>query len=117
MGGRKEKRSKEIKLRFTDSEYESLLDRLPETEQVAVWLRELALNQEKQKRRKRKQPIKVDPDLIYHLGKIGNNLNQVARAVNTAKKVGLPIQTVEVLAALKSIEQYMAIVEENWSNT
>ena len=33
-----------------------------------------------------KQPPKVDPALLFQIGKIGNNLNQVAKSLNTIYK-------------------------------
>lgn len=50
------------------------------------------------------EPIQViDPALIRALGKIGNNLNQIARALNICAKEGTPIQIIEVLVLLNDI--------------
>lgn len=43
---------------------------------------------------------KADPELLYHLNKIGNNLNQIAKHANEGK--GLDLQC---LAALLSMEK------------
>lgn len=61
-------------------------------------------------RRKRKQPKLAaangcDPQLIAHLARLGNNLNQVARALNECRKSGSVVELAEVLAVLTSIEQ------------
>lgn len=48
----------------------------------------ISLKQERTPITKRKpivQPPKADPELLLALGRIGNNLNQVARALNTLK--------------------------------
>jgi len=37
-------------------------------------------------KRVRARPGQVDDDALYHLARIGNNLNQIARAMNTARK-------------------------------
>lgn len=40
-----------------------------------------------QRLRKRRDPPKVDPDLLRELARIGNNLNQIARAANRRHQV------------------------------
>lgn len=40
----------------------------------------------KKKREQIKQPPKADPALLFQIGKIGNNLNQVAKSLNTIYK-------------------------------
>lgn len=44
---------------------------------------------------------KTDPQLIYELNKIGNNLNQIARNLNAKKN----IDNIEILKILVSIEK------------
>jgi len=46
---------------------------------------------------------KADPEVIRELAKIGNNLNQIARALNICAKDGTPVQTIEVIMLLNSI--------------
>jgi hypothetical protein len=46
---------------------------------------------------------KTDPEVIRELAKIGNNLNQIARALNICAKDGTPVQTIEVIMLLNSI--------------
>ena len=64
-------------------------------------------------RRKRKPPKLAaangcDPQLIAQLAQIGNNLNQIARALNECRKAGSVVELAEVLAVLASIEQQAA---------
>jgi hypothetical protein len=64
-------------------------------------------------RRKRKPPKLAatngcDPQLIAQLARLGNNLNQVARALNECRKSGSVVELAEVLAILTSIEQQAA---------
>lgn len=42
---------------------------------------------------------------MAELARIGNNLNQTARALNECRKAGSVVQLTEVLAVLRSIEQ------------
>ncbi len=46
----------------------------------------------------------ADPVLMRQLAGMSNNLNQIARALNECRLIGSPVQVVEVLALLRSIE-------------
>ena len=50
----------------------------------------------------------IDPALIRQLARIGSNLNQVARAVNTGAITGDLMQAVELLVVLRAIERECA---------
>ncbi|ENE9929402.1 plasmid mobilization relaxosome protein MobC [Vibrio parahaemolyticus] len=67
---------------------------------VSVWLRTMALNPNSCHHKKRYKEIKQDPALVIEVARIGNNLNQVARYINTAKKAGLLIDLMAVQAQL-----------------
>ena len=45
---------------------------------------------------------KADPKLIYEIAKIGNNLNQIAKYINTKKN---DVNTIQILESLVSIEK------------
>lgn len=55
-----------------------------------------------------RQPTRPNcPDqkrLIWEINRIGVNLNQLARAINTAARYGQPIDVLAVLATLRSME-------------
>ena len=70
-----EKRTREIKIRLTDSEHLRLIDRCDRTH-LAEWLRQLGLGEHTA--RKRRLPD-VAPELLRQVSGIGNNLNQIAR--------------------------------------
>ena len=93
-----EKRTKIIKIRATADEYESLLKRCDRPE-LASWMRDVCLAQHELKRSK--VPT-VDPALLRQIAAIGNNVNQIARVVNTAKHD--PIAVINAIAQLSSIE-------------
>ena len=46
---------------------------------------------------------KLDQDLIYEVNKIGNNLNQIARAVNGKDKVSVLTELIEIEKQLKAL--------------
>ena len=54
-----------------------------------------------QRLRKRREPPKVDPDLLRELARIGNNLNQLARAANRHE----PVTATALLARLIAIDR------------
>lgn len=97
------KREKIIKIRVTNEEFETLKWRSTKHE-LARWMRETCLNDGQGDLVKRsKRPDPVDPVLLRQLAGIGNNLNQIARKVNTGEWGAL--DRVEVIAAMAAIEQ------------
>ena len=58
--------------------------------------------------------INSDPQLLRALASIGSNLNQISRALNTGLANGKPLELIESLVLLRSIEaqvQRMADIE------
>lgn len=85
-----EKRERSIKIRVTQKEKDTL-NELKTQEELASWMRELALNQ---------NPIKrADPNLVRSIGRFGSNLNQIAKHANTQKELDT-----NVLSAINRIE-------------
>ena len=100
------RRNKKISIRVFDHEKLDLLDRCTGSE-LAVWMRETCLAQ------KPKRPPKyptIDPQLLRQLSGIGNNLNQVARHLNS--KHFNPVDTVKVISTLQSMAENIAILTE-----
>jgi hypothetical protein len=60
--------------------------------------------------RRRKPAPRVDPALVLAVGRIGGNLNQIARWLNRAHAAGLmpTIDAVEVARRLLSVERQLA---------
>ena len=93
------KRTREISIRVNDYELAELKKR-NRGSTVASWLRDLALGV---------TPVKpVDPDLVRQLGRIGSNLNQLTRHVNTEKQVDA-----QVLHEIKAIREQMHLLIES----
>lgn len=87
----KEKRTKEIKIRVTETELEQI--RKNANQNIAFFMRELALGNkiEIQKEKPAKKFIKIDevkadPLLIEQVRRCGVSLNQIARAINYKMK-------------------------------
>lgn len=55
----------------------------------------------------------ADPALVRELAKIGGNLNQLVKALNTCAKVGTPVQVIEVTALLVAIQNDLNAVLPN----
>lgn len=93
------KRTREISIRVNDYELAELKKR-NRGSTVASWLRDLALGV---------TPVKpVDPDLVRQLGRIGSNLNQLTRHVNTERQVDA-----QVLHEIKAIREQIHLLIES----
>lgn len=98
-----EKRTREIKIRLTDSEHQRLIDRCDRTH-LAEWLRQLGLGEHTT--RKRRLPD-VAPELLRQVSGIGNNLNQIARRLNQLDGLN-STERVSLLAVLNSLDRNLA---------
>ena len=86
-----EKRTLEVKIRLTETEWNELQQR--KTKSLAGWLRDLGLGA---------VPIRqADPELIRQITRIGSNLNQIARHANTEKQ--LDSQVLQELAQANAL--------------
>lgn len=92
-----EKRNKTIRFRVNDAEYESINNRANGS--VSDWLRSMALDQ-----KPKRKPKPVNPELIYHLNKIGVNLNQIAKYCNQQSifKDGDKVDLLLILASMEN---------------
>lgn len=97
-----EKREKIIKVRVTAEEHEQLKFNSTKA-QLAEWMRESCLNPGQVDLVSAAEgPSAVDPELLRQLSGIGNNLNQIARQVNT--KAWGPSDTAQIISALMAVE-------------
>lgn len=79
-----EKRDQSIKIRVTKKEKDRL-NELKTQSELASWMRELAL---------RAKPIRrADPKLVSAIGRIGSNLNQIAKHANSNKQLDSNVLT------------------------
>ena len=74
-------RKKVVKVRFNDDEYETLMTKKTR-QQLAVFIREKSLLSADNLK-----VISVEPELIRAVGKIGNNLNQLTKHINTKGEI------------------------------
>ena len=99
-----EKRERVIAIRVTENEYQELQKRKKKN-RLAEWLRELGLGE-----KPKKAPRSIDPKLLYELNKIGVNLNQISRYLNSRKNA--PIDLIEISLRLNDIENLLKKVVE-----
>lgn len=97
-----DKREKMLTMRVTEEEHRQLLERC-DGKQLAAWMRQTCLG-EKPARSGRLPTLA--PALLRQLAGMGNNLNQIARRINTHEWTG--IDRVLVVAALMAIEKELA---------
>lgn len=96
-------RQKSIKVRLNDYEYEQVLKR-QSGNTTAGWLRQVALGI---------VPIhQADAELVRNIGRIGSNLNQLARYVNTQKTIDQNVHN-EIVAIRSMLQQ---LINQNIAN-
>lgn len=99
-----EKRENVIRFRVNKQEMEAIEKRAIGS--VSSWLRDLALNEPE-----KRKPKPINPELLFHLNKIGVNLNQIARYCNrqaifeSADKIDLLFVLAAIEDELKELRQ------------
>ena len=84
-------------LRFSLAEYESINAELEKTNlSFSSFTRNLLL--------KKKINSKTDDKLILEINRIGNNLNQIARAVNKQERINVLSELVKIEQSIKELE-------------
>jgi hypothetical protein len=72
---------------------------------LSKYVRHLLSNEPMQRRAR---PPEVDPMLLAAVGRAGNNLNQIARAMNTDRKAGRAIDLIAVRTLLMTLDRQLA---------
>lgn len=108
------KRTKILKIRLSEDEQSELKKKTSGS--LASWVRDIALDSEK--KRKQVEIPEVDPHLLRQVSGIGNNLNQIARRVNTEMKRG-GINGVLLITQLRVIDAHLKqlLVQESISES
>ncbi len=89
-------RTRVLSVRLNEAEWQTLDERADLCGiALSAYVRDTALG-----KTLRQRPHRVERQAIYHLGRIGNNLNQLARHANAARRVELSRRLDEVLAEL-----------------
>lgn len=104
-----EHRTKEIKIRCTEVEYQSLQSRSSKP-RLAEWMRDVCLGVREP--RSRTVPP-VDPALLRQLSGLGNNLNQIARALNGEHFSAL--DRVHLISALSVLQRDLDVIRDEYT--
>lgn len=108
----RDKRTKSIKIRVTDAEFEQLNANKGRAE-LARWLRELGL--ESGAGRREIVHHQLPPEVVRNLAGIGANLNQIARILNTKVKAGAgseSLTNLDLMTQLVATERALNSVRE-----
>lgn len=97
----KAKRIKSITVWLTEDEYQELHSKKTGA-RIGAWAREVCLGVESKKRKYKA----VDPQLLRELGKVGGNINQIAKQVNT-DALGGKIDRLRLLSELIVIREQL----------
>ena len=54
-----------------------------------------------------KKPSYIDPLLLRHVAQIGNNLNQIAKALNTANLNGQTLELLELIQVMNQVDGHL----------
>ena len=95
-------REKSYKVRMSVAEVESLKE--ANVLNIAKFLRDSALNAVNEKEQKSFYS-KVDRDFVLELSRIGNNINQIAKAINTDLAKREPMNAVRLLHLLIAVNE------------
>ncbi|WP_158279752.1 MobC family plasmid mobilization relaxosome protein [Coraliomargarita sinensis] len=96
---RKEKRTETLKFRATPCERDEIIDNIPDGLEFSDWARTVLIG----KNAKTKSEKAHRRRLIGELGRIGNNLNQIAKKINTEGLPGDPERALELVSELHAI--------------
>ena len=95
-------REKSYKVRMSLAEFETLKE--ANVLNIAKFLRDSALNAVNKKEQKNFYS-KIDREFLLELSRIGNNINQVAKALNTDIAKGEPFDAVRLFYLLIAINE------------
>lgn len=100
------KRTESVKIRMFPEEKEEL-KKLAEPFPLAEWMRTVCLGQPV--KRRRKELPKIDPKLLRQLSGIGNNVNQIARQLNSLSQ---GFDKVYFMTQLLAVEEELKLIRE-----
>ncbi|MFH4703064.1 MobC family plasmid mobilization relaxosome protein [Vibrio alginolyticus] len=107
------KRTECIQLRVSKDEKLQIFANANGNGNVSVWLRTMALNPNSCHHKKLYKEIKQDPALVSEVARIGNNLNQIARYMNSAKKSGSLVDLVAVQAQIVQMNALLSALTKS----
>lgn len=109
-----EKRQRYIKLSLDNNEYNHIKKNAEiANKAMAVYARDTLLKDIKKVSNARRPPPPIHKDLLYQLAHIGNNINQIARALNSDETKAL-LELAQIIDSLQIFEQiYLEYKQDN----
>ena len=105
-------RTKVVKVTLFNSEFQLLEEKNP-YKSVAKLLRESALNAVKQQDVHTSKYSKLDREFILELSRIGTNINQISKSINTNIARNEPFDAVKLLHLLIGIDETLKTLRES----
>jgi len=105
-------RTKVVKVTLFDSEFK-ILDEQNPYNSVARLLRESALKAVNNESSSTNQYTKLDREFVLELSRIGSNINQIARGINTEIARDEPLNAVKLLHLLIGIDETLKQLKES----
>ena len=105
-------RTKVVKVTLFNSEFQLLEEKNP-YKSVAKLLRESALNAVKQQDVHTSKYSKLDREFILELSRIGTNINQISKTINTNIARDEPLDAVKLLHLLIGIDETLKQLKES----
>ncbi|AXT36245.1 plasmid mobilization relaxosome protein MobC [Phaeobacter sp. LSS9] len=100
------KRECVLRVRCSEEERESWLHKArAEERSLSDYARHLLSNEPM---RRRARPPEVDPSLLAAVGRVGSNLNQISRALNTDRKAGRALDLIAIRTLLVTLDRQLA---------
>lgn len=107
----KEKYTKNINVRFTESECKRLKKKAAPFGSISKYCRAILISNEK--KLVDREALKVMTELSVQISRVGNNINQIARFMNTTKDW----QNIKLMEEwFDTFDSYMALLEKVNSN-
>ena len=98
------RRTRILQVRLSSGEHRVISERAKECGKGAsTYVREVALGSVP-----RARPRRIEQQAVHQLARIGNNLNQLARAANTSRRVELSSRLADVLAQIEAAVRRLA---------
>ena len=111
-------KTKDVHLRMNETEYDLLAERAKANSMtVSDFIRNALVNQKVIIKYEITADVPEIKKLISEFGKIGSNLNQIARLVNHESKASSAIDRIAVITALSGIERELQRLHDDHKNT
>jgi len=106
-------RTKRVEVKLSEAEYKLIKDK--NISSIAKFLRESALSVINEDKTEPSVPVfsKLEKDFVLELSRIGNNVNQIAKAINTNIAKDEPLDALKLLNLLIGVDETLRSLKES----